>query len=130
MDQIIVELVPYLKEKNLFLIDGDLGSGKTTLISALMEQLNYHLSSSPTYALRQTYNTPTLKVEHVDLYRLASEDEVESIGLWDIFQNPQALVLVEWASRVNDADWPMDWKKYFLKISSTKQGRKYEFYEA
>jgi tRNA threonylcarbamoyl adenosine modification protein YjeE len=51
---------------------------------------------SPTFALVQPYDTPAGPVLHADLYRLGDPREVDELGLMD---NPDAIVLVEWAER-------------------------------
>ncbi len=94
LDRAVQQIKPYLKSKTLILLDGELGAGKTTLVSALLENFNYNLASSPTYALRQTYQTNTLTFEHVDLYRLKDEEDIDSTGLWDIFENQSVVVLI------------------------------------
>lgn len=130
LSRAVQQMKPFLKSKTLILLDGELGAGKTTLVSALLSTLDYSLASSPTYALRQTYQTRGLTVEHVDLYRLKDDEDIDSTGLWDIFENQSVLVFIEWADRVARSEWPMDWKKYYLKLSLNGQIRQYDFYEA
>ncbi len=125
-----VKVKPYLKLKNMLLLEGDLGAGKTTFINLLLESFGYTGVSSPTYAFRHTYLTDQLKIEHVDLYRLEGDEDIESIGLWDLFHNSESLIIIEWASRVPLSDWPMDWKRYQLEITVEGNRRKYNFYEA
>jgi len=82
------------------LLIGDLGAGKTTLAKGLA--LGYggirpEDVSSPTFPLIHEYGDPAL-VYHIDLYRLDTAAEVESLGLDEIFARPVAVVL-EWAER-------------------------------
>ena len=82
------------------LLIGNLGAGKTTLVKGIAEGLHAAREeevSSPTFTLVHEYGSPTL-VYHVDLYRLDTEREVESLGLEDLFATGR-LVLIEWGER-------------------------------
>ncbi|WP_332687804.1 tRNA (adenosine(37)-N6)-threonylcarbamoyltransferase complex ATPase subunit type 1 TsaE [Devosia sp.] len=94
-----VELAGELAPGDLVLLEGDLGSGKTALARAIIRSLagDPRLDvPSPTFALVQPYDTAKGPVLHADLYRLGDPREVEELGLLD---NPDAIVLVEWAER-------------------------------
>lgn len=130
VEELILQVKSYLKPRTILFLEGDLGSGKTTFVRLLLESYHYHLANSPTYAFRHTYETQGLKIEHVDLYRLQSEEDIESIGLWDLFSETENLIIVEWGSRVPTSDWPLDWPQYTLKISKADEfSRHYEFYK-
>ena len=82
------------------LLIGDLGAGKTTLAKGLAAGyggIRPEDVSSPTFPLIHEYGDPP-SVYHVDLYRLDTEAQVESLGLDEIFARPVA-VLLEWAER-------------------------------
>lgn len=91
---------------------GDLGAGKTTLVKELCNQLgmNSNEVTSPTFTYMQTYKDCRLEggqieVHHFDLYRLACEEDFESMGWLDYFQmptgeEPKALTLIEWPSKI------------------------------
>jgi tRNA threonylcarbamoyladenosine biosynthesis protein TsaE len=82
------------------LLIGDLGAGKTTLAKGLAAGyggIRPEDVSSPTFPLIHEYGDPT-SVYHVDLYRLDTVAEVESLGLDEIFARPAA-VFLEWAER-------------------------------
>ncbi|MBC7458574.1 MAG: tRNA (adenosine(37)-N6)-threonylcarbamoyltransferase complex ATPase subunit type 1 TsaE [Bdellovibrionaceae bacterium] len=132
LNQIINKIKPYLKSHSLILLDGDLGAGKTTLTSELLKSCGYAQVTSPTYALHHSYpvvlNHENISIEHLDLYRLQNEDDVESSGLWDLFQNPQSVIIVEWADRISIDQWPLDWNRYRIKITKSDDHRTYHFY--
>ncbi len=82
------------------LLIGDLGAGKTTLAKGLAAGyggIRPEEVSSPTFPLIHEYGDPT-SVYHIDLYRLDTVAEVESLGLDEVFARPAA-VFLEWAER-------------------------------
>lgn len=87
----------FQKEVKLYL-DGDLGAGKTTFSSFLLEAFGVkHIYGSPTYALVNEYVLPSQRLlRHFDLYRL-TEDEFLEQGFLELLEE-QAYALVEWAS--------------------------------
>ena len=93
------ELAATLRPGDIVVLDGDLGAGKTALARAIIRALSNDPNlavPSPTFALVQPYDTPVAPVLHADLYRLGDPREVDELGLVD---NPEAIVLVEWAER-------------------------------
>ena len=93
------ELAATLRPGDIVVLDGDLGAGKTALARAIIRALSNDPTlevPSPTFALVQPYDTPVGPVLHADLYRLGDPREVDELGLVD---NPDAIVLVEWAER-------------------------------
>lgn len=104
-DQVVDHLGPQLQGKNLFLLEGNLGAGKTTLVSRVAKRLEIPLISSPTYSLIQQSQNLT----HVDLYRLGSLEEIDATGFWEIFEQNNSMVFVEWSSKISDDLWPMNW---------------------
>jgi tRNA threonylcarbamoyladenosine biosynthesis protein TsaE len=80
-------------------LEGDLGAGKTALARAIIRALADDPAlevPSPTFAIIQPYDTVDGPVMHADLYRLADASEADELALLD---DPEAIVLVEWASR-------------------------------
>lgn len=102
-------LLRVVEEPYLFLLEGDLGAGKTTFVRAWVQALidkesdikvPENLVSSPTFTLHQEYRIKEKKIHHFDLYRLRSEEELETTGFWEIFQQPES-VIIEWPERAN-----------------------------
>jgi tRNA threonylcarbamoyladenosine biosynthesis protein TsaE len=79
---------------------GDLGSGKTTWVRAMLRGLGYAgRVPSPTYTLLEQYACGDLSVVHLDLYRLRGGEELENLGLRDWLAEPQQWIAVEWPER-------------------------------
>lgn len=78
---------------------GDLGAGKTTLISGVAHGLGVtgHVKS-PTFVLHWQYQGKDFPVNHLDLYRLLDYEELENIG-WEEIADDESVYLVEWAQR-------------------------------
>lgn len=77
--------------------EGEMGAGKTTLISALCKLLDVEDAvSSPTFAIINEYFSPKYgAIYHMDLYRLSGELEAENAGVEDMMLS-DAICLVEW----------------------------------
>ena len=89
-----------LPGKQVVLLIGQLGAGKTTLAKGIVKGLDAALPeevSSPTFTLIHEYG-PEGRVYHVDLYRLDELRDVATLGLEDLFER-EAVVLIEWGER-------------------------------
>ncbi|MDE1160974.1 MAG: tRNA (adenosine(37)-N6)-threonylcarbamoyltransferase complex ATPase subunit type 1 TsaE [Acidobacteriaceae bacterium] len=85
----------------LVVLRGQLGAGKTTLVRGMAQAIGADVSevSSPTFTLVQEYRGRKTRLFHLDLYRLEEERELEGIGLWELMEEPDTLVMVEWGDR-------------------------------
>lgn len=95
-----------LLERGDFLgLIGHLGAGKTTLVQGLVDAIEEGMeATSPTYGLLHIYET-AVPVFHVDLYRLQTIDDLESMGYWDYAEADEGILCVEWLDRIPEA-WP------------------------
>ncbi|EXJ16472.1 tRNA (adenosine(37)-N6)-threonylcarbamoyltransferase complex ATPase subunit type 1 TsaE [Imhoffiella purpurea] len=80
-------------------LEGDLGTGKTTLTRGLLRGLGHEGAvRSPTYTLIEPYELPIGRLHHLDLYRLGASEELEYLGLRDLMEEG-AIWVVEWPDR-------------------------------
>ena len=115
-------LAAQLKPGDLVLLEGGLGAGKTALARTIIRTLVGDPTldvPSPSFALVQPYEANGILLLHADLYRIGSPREMDELGLFD---DPRAIVLVEWAERVPElashAAMTID-----LDVSADGQGR-------
>ena len=85
-----------IKKEKIVLFSGEMGAGKTTLIKEFCHHLGVQDEvSSPTFALVNEYESSIGPINHFDLYRIQSEEELYDIGYEDYFFSGY-LCLVEW----------------------------------
>ena len=89
--------------KNIVLISGDMGAGKTTLIKEILKSMNVIDNiSSPTFSIINEYNTSKEDIiYHMDLYRIKSVDELEGIGLFEYLESGN-LCMIEWGEMIEE----------------------------
>jgi len=99
------ELATLLTPPRLLILKGDLGTGKTTLVKGIAAALGAadpDEVTSPTFTLVHEYagtlNGSSVKLLHLDLYRLEGERQVDSLGFDDLLTT-DAIVLVEWGEK-------------------------------
>lgn len=93
--------VHLLSPPKLVLLRGDLGAGKTTLVKGIAEAFGAASSedvSSPTFTLVHEYRGPKAALFHIDLYRVDTPRELETLGLDDLISDASVL-LIEWGDK-------------------------------
>jgi len=91
------ELTPPL----VILLTGDLGAGKTTLVKGIAEGFEAALAdevTSPTFTLVHEYRGPRAILYHIDLYRVDTQRDLETLGLDDLVA-PDSILLIEWGEK-------------------------------
>jgi len=86
----------------LVVLRGEVGAGKTTLVKGIAAALGAATEedvTSPTFTLVHEYQGRKVKLYHLDLYRLETEEQIAVIGIDEMASEPDALVLVEWGER-------------------------------
>src|SRR5512142_1085443 len=90
-----------LAPPKLVLLRGDLGAGKTTLVKGITEAFQAAQEedvTSPTFTLVHEYRGPRVAVYHIDLYRIDTERELETLGL-DDYLDARSVLLIEWGEK-------------------------------
>jgi len=85
----------------IVLLRGDLGAGKTTLAKGIAEGFGAARAedvTSPTFTLVHEYRGPRVTLFHIDLYRIDTERELETLGLDDLLA-PNCILLIEWGEK-------------------------------
>ena len=91
-----------LKSARMVVLRGDLGAGKTTLVKGIAEGLQAALQddvTSPTFTLIHEYRGAEVNLFHVDLYRVDTPRELDTLGLDELFAEEGNLVLLEWGEK-------------------------------
>lgn len=83
---------------------GELGSGKTTFVQGFARGLGITTRLlSPTFIIVRRYKLPEENFfYHIDLYRTSSTADLEQLGLSEIFLDPAAYVVIEWAEKLGE----------------------------
>jgi tRNA threonylcarbamoyladenosine biosynthesis protein TsaE len=95
------ELAELLAPPKLVLLRGDLGAGKTTLvkgIAAAFEAAAEEDVTSPTFTLVHEYRGPRVTLYHIDLYRIDTQRELETLALDDL-RADNSVLLIEWGEK-------------------------------
>ena len=91
-----------LKEKDILLLEGALGGGKTTFVKGILHGFCAKAKVlSPSFTLLRCYKRKKLSIYHIDLYRIAKKD-IFSFGIEDYLYAPGAITLVEWGQKLED----------------------------
>jgi tRNA threonylcarbamoyladenosine biosynthesis protein TsaE len=94
-------LVELLAPPKFVLLRGDLGAGKTTLVKGIaagFEAAAEEDVTSPTFTLVHEYRGPRANLYHIDLYRIDTQRELETLGLDDL-RSDSSVLLIEWGEK-------------------------------
>ena len=99
------QLGALLNPGDVIALRGTLGIGKTQLVHGIA---NAYLQTevnvcSPSFTIINQYKSGSRTINHLDLYRLSTLEELESTGYWDVIEDPDALILIEWLEQVDRA---------------------------
>jgi len=95
-------LVDLLAPPKLVLLRGDLGAGKTTLVKGIaagFDAAEEDDVTSPTFTLVHEYRGLQASLYHIDLYRIDTQRELETLGLDDLRADPSSILLIEWGEK-------------------------------
>lgn len=111
------EFAAKLHDGDIVLLYGELGAGKTTFVKGIADFFGVKKNiTSPTFALMNVYEVKfpkilkrvqddarhqTIKLVHMDTYRLKDERELIDIGIEDYLGRPDAICVIEWPEKIN-----------------------------
>ena len=122
-----------IKPGLIIFLYGEIGVGKTTFVRHLINshqkenKLKLTEVTSPTFNLCNHYQIKNIKINHYDLFRLKSEDDLKSLDLFD--ENSDTVTLVEWPQIINNKpknlielyfEYENDHQKRSVKIKGLK----------
>ncbi len=114
-------LTRFLAAPKLVLLRGDLGAGKTTMvkgIAAAFEAAAEEDVTSPTFTLVHEYRGPRANLYHIDLYRIDTQRELETLALDDL-RSDNSILLIEWGEK-----FPQLVRERDLEIALEREGEK------
>ncbi len=95
------QLAAELKPGSIVLLRGDLGAGKTTMVKGIAEGFNAaeaEAVTSPTFTLIHEYRGPEVTLYHIDLYRIDTQRELDTLALDDLMEQ-NTILLIEWGEK-------------------------------
>src|SRR5579859_1159374 len=95
------ELASLLAPPKLVVLRGDLGAGKTTLVKGIAQGFQAASEedvTSPTFTLIHEYRGPSVAVYHIDLYRIDTQRELDTLGIDDLM-GENSVLLIEWGEK-------------------------------
>lgn len=96
------KIASQLTKKDIIVLTGDLGSGKTKFTQGILEYFGLaNEISSPTFTIVNEYPTPLCPLYHFDVYRLQSIEEFYAIGGDEYFEN--GICIIEWGEIIQEA---------------------------
>ncbi|GAB1348481.1 tRNA (adenosine(37)-N6)-threonylcarbamoyltransferase complex ATPase subunit type 1 TsaE [Ignavibacteriales bacterium] len=97
MKNLAEELFNRYSKGAIITLNGNLGAGKTFLVKAFCHAAGVPLSSSPTFAIVNSYDGK-IKIYHFDFYRIKKSDELHDIGIEEYLLDESAVSFIEWAN--------------------------------
>ena len=95
------QIAAELKPGSIVLLRGDLGAGKTTMVKGIAEGFQAAKAedvTSPTFTLIHEYRGPAVTLFHIDLYRIDTQRELDTLALDDLM-SPNSILLIEWGEK-------------------------------
>ena len=144
-------LASHFKKPQALLLCGPPGAGKTTLVHECLkqnvfqknskffasdqktesiEQRNLLSIASPAYTIHNTYKLKDVLLHHIDLYRLEDDEDLESTGFWDIFEDKKNFIIIEWADRLNKKSLSLGWNYMRVELSFDEENNNARFAKA
>ena len=113
---IALKISKIISENDVIVLNGNLGSGKTTLIKFICSNFNIADVSSPSFSIVNEYYG-SKKIFHFDFYRIKKIEELYDIGIEEYFNDQEAIVFIEWGNLMQDI-LPLKHYEINLKLAS------------
>ena len=104
LEELAAKVFKNIKLGDIIFLIGEMGVGKTTFVKYLVNEfqkqnkLEITEVTSPTFNLLNEYQIKQIKINHYDLFRINSLDEIHNLGLFDDITN--AITLIEWPQKI------------------------------
>lgn len=105
-----------LDKKTIVALQGPMAVGKTEFVKHLCGKFRSSTVASPTFAIHHRYSSMRGAIDHLDLYRLENEDELETTGFWDFLSASEGLIFIEWPEKMNLDHLPFSWRLLMVEI--------------
>lgn len=93
------KLAEKIKNGGVVCLYGNLGAGKTTLVQGIAKGLGIKQKiTSPTFVIMRQYSN----LYHLDLYRLNSFEEIKILGVEEIWQDKNNILIIEWPEKIEE----------------------------
>jgi tRNA threonylcarbamoyladenosine biosynthesis protein TsaE len=116
-------LASSLSAPKLVLLHGDLGAGKTTLVKGIAAGLEAAAEedvTSPTFTLVHEYRGPKANLYHIDLYRIDTPRELDTLALDDL-RSENSILLIEWGEKFPSLLSQRDMEISFERLDETER---------
>jgi tRNA threonylcarbamoyladenosine biosynthesis protein TsaE len=116
LSEVARQVIAAAGTKNIWIFEGEMGAGKTTLIKAICKELGVKGNiQSPTFSIVNEYLTDKGKtIYHFDFYRLKKEEEALDFGVEEYFDSGN-ICLLEWAEKI-ESILPDDFFKITINL--------------
>ena len=119
IDNIAKELIDSFKNK-IVIFNGDMGSGKTTIISSIVNFLGANVKvSSPTFSIVNEYNVDEGTIYHFDFYRLKNSKEALDLGIYEYLSSGN-WNFIEWGEKIQEL-LPEEFTTVNIKVISKEK---------
>lgn len=101
LEKIATNIANSLKHNDIVFLNGEIGTGKTTLVRHIIKTLDFScIVKSPSYSIVESYTIKNLNIDHFDLYRISNYEDLYFIGFEDYVKN-DSCIIIEWPGNVN-----------------------------
>lgn len=121
MERLAEQLATIFHEGDVVLLNGNLGSGKTTLTKLICKNYGIGNANSPSFSIVNEYSGD-IKVCHFDFYRIKKIEELYDIGFEDYLNDESSIKFIEWGNLMPEIT-PQKHYEIFLQFTEN-EGRK------